>query len=50
MVLDDAGLDEIPLNPLDTDVGALFVRLHQATVGSYITDNDRCETTRPDAM
>jgi hypothetical protein len=35
---------------LDADVGALFVSLHQATVGSYVTDYDGGETTRPDAV
>ncbi|WP_345946671.1 MULTISPECIES: hypothetical protein [unclassified Bradyrhizobium] len=50
MVFDDAGPDEVPLDPLDADVRALFVGLHQTTVGSYVTDYDGGETTRPDAV
>jgi hypothetical protein len=50
VVLDDAGLDEIPLDPLDADVRALLVGLHQAAVGSDVTDNDGRETTRHRAV
>ncbi|MGY2938292.1 hypothetical protein ACVWZK_003254 [Bradyrhizobium sp. GM0.4] len=50
VVLDDAGLDEIPLDPLDADVRALFVGLHQAAVGSDVTDNDGREATRHRAV
>src|SRR3954471_15905048 len=50
MVLDDAGLDEIPLDPFDADMRTLLVGLHQATVGSDVADNDRCETTRHSAV
>lgn len=46
MVLDDAGHDEIPLDPLDAGVRALLVSLHQATVGRDIADNDRSESPR----
>ncbi|MFK4702033.1 hypothetical protein ABIF42_007627 [Bradyrhizobium diazoefficiens] len=50
MVLDDTGLDEVPLNPLDADMRAFLVGLHQAAVGSDVTDNDCCETTRHGAV
>ena len=50
MVLDDAGFDEIPLDPLDADMRAFLVGLHQATVGCDVTDNDGCETTRHSAV
>ncbi|MGY3425890.1 hypothetical protein ACVWZW_006394 [Bradyrhizobium sp. F1.13.4] len=50
IVLDDAGPDEIPLDPLDADVRALLVGLHQAAVGSDVTDNDGREATRHRAV
>src|SRR5215471_11650901 len=46
MVLGDAGLDEIPLYPLDADVRTFFVGLHQAAIGRNVADDDRCEATR----
>ncbi|WP_247389809.1 MULTISPECIES: hypothetical protein [unclassified Bradyrhizobium] len=50
MVLDDTGLDEIPLDPLDANMRAFLVGLHQAAVGGNVTDNDRGKTTRHPAV
>src|SRR6185369_15871537 len=50
MVFDDAGLDEIPLDPLDANMRAFLVGLHQAAVGSDVTDDDCGETTRHRAV
>src|ERR1044072_167416 len=50
MVLDDAGLNDIALDPLDADMRSLLVRLHDAAVGSDVADNDRRETARHGAV
>src|SRR5262249_46335097 len=50
MVLDDAGLDEVALDPLDADMRAFLVRLHQAAVGRDVTDDNSGKATRHRAV
>ena len=50
MVLDDAGLDDIPFDPLDASMRSLLVVLHDATVRGDITDDDRRKATRHGAV
>jgi len=46
VVLDDAGFDEITLDPLDARVRSLFIDLHQPAVAGDIACNDRSKTAR----
>src|SRR4029077_5585702 len=46
VVFDDAGLDELALDPLDAVVRSLFIDLHQAAIARDIACNDRRKATR----
>ena len=46
VVLFDAGLDEVALDPLDAGVRPLFVDLHQAAVAGDIAGYDRSKAPR----
>ena len=46
MVLHDAGLDEVALDPFDTAVRPLFIDLHEAAVAGDIAGNNRSKTAR----